>query len=241
MSSYIDKKFWENSLKKLDWYSLLQNDFNRLEELAKDEKDYDKRKLIKKDAYNSIIATIKNDSLPIAKTGDNLDIKRKPIDTIVIHHTNNKPDMTLEKLNAMHLMILYGKYYANKSKKTKQPVWSGHFYNDQQVFWGYHWLIRSDGTTQQILKDNYIGWHAGNWDINTRSIGICIDDDLNDKEPSLVVIKSIAKLIKDNYPDVSLNKVIGHCDVYKKTKCPGRLFRESWRQKLIDTIKLEVR
>ncbi|WP_327136623.1 N-acetylmuramoyl-L-alanine amidase [Streptomyces sp. NBC_01340] len=36
-----------------------------------------------------------------------------------------------------------------------------------------HYLVRSaDGHVAQCLKERDIAWHAGNWDYNTRSIGI---------------------------------------------------------------------
>lgn len=42
---------------------------------------------------------------------------------------------------------------------------------DKQV--SAHYLVRSkDGHVAQCVTDQNIGWHAGNWDYNTRSIGI---------------------------------------------------------------------
>lgn len=35
-----------------------------------------------------------------------------------------------------------------------------------------HYTIRDDGYKYQSLSDINIGWHAGNWDYNTESIGI---------------------------------------------------------------------
>jgi len=235
MTDYINQNFWRESLTKPDWYNLLLDDFKRLEKLAENEKDYDKRKAIKHDAFQSMVNAINENRLPIAQTGDDLDFERKTIDTIVIHHTNNKPGMKLDWLNAMQMILLYGKYYADKPD-FRGSVWSGHFLGGKQVFWAYHWFIRQDGLAERILDDKYIGWHAGNWDINTKSIAICIDDDLNDKEPSDTVIKSIAKLIVDNYPNMKTEKIIGHCDVFD-TKCPGRLFNESWKRKMINLIE----
>lgn len=241
MSDYVDENYWREALTKQTWYLLLKDDFNRLEQLANKENDYDKRKQIKNEAYSLVEEAVRNVSLPLAESGDNLDVERKPIDTIVIHHTKNKPGMTLERLNAMQLLRIYGMYYANPTDEREvyfkgQPVWSGHFYNGQQVFWGYHWLVRKDGTTEQILKDEYIGWHSGNWDTNTRSIGICIDDDLTNKEPSDTVISTVANVIHKHYPSISSANIVGHCDVNKQTECPGHLFHEGWQQKLREYI-----
>jgi hypothetical protein len=241
MTDYIDEAFWRETLGKPNWYLLLNDDFKRLERLAEKETDYAKRKQIKDKAYRLVEEAVGTGRLPMAKMGDNLDAERKPIDTIVIHHTKNKPGMTLERLNAMQLLRIYGGYFTNptdpKEKHLKgQPVWSGHFYNSKQVFWCYHWLVRENGISERILDDDYIGWHAGNWDINTRSVGICIDDDLSEKEPSEAVIQSIADTIHQNYPQVRKIKIIGHCEVNHNTECPGNLFIESWKNKLLDRL-----
>jgi len=235
MTDYINKKFWKETLAKPDWYIDLVSDFRRLEVLAEAEKDYTKRKAIKRDTYESIENALKTSQLPLAESGEDLDAERKPIDTIVIHHTNNRPGMTLYRLNAMQVLLLYGKYYKGQPG-CHDPIWSGHFYKGQQVFWAYHWLVRKDGKIEHILDDEYIAWHAGNWDINTRSVAICIDDDLNDKEPGSAVIESIANIISNHYPFVKPKNIIGHCDVFD-TKCPGALFNKSWRQKIIKQVE----
>jgi hypothetical protein len=243
MTDYIDENYWRNALTQPTWYLLLKDDFERLEELAKSESNYDKRKRIKEKAYGLVDEAIASGSLPIAKKGENLDIERKPIDTVIIHHINNKPGMKLNRLNAMQLLRIYGKYYARpsdpKEKHLKgQPVWSGHFYDFKQVFWCYHWLVRENGTREQILKDSYIGWHAGNWEVNTRSVGICIDDDLTDKEPNDAILSSIADTIKNQYPAVDGSRIMGHCEVNESTTCPGDSFHKTWRQKLLDKLYL---
>lgn len=220
MGKFIDEVYWRQALMQPDWYITLSEDFQRLEKLAELESDYSRRKLIKGEAYELVESMLKQDLIPLAINGDNLDSSRLPIDTAVIHHTKNTPGMTLDRLNAMQLLRVYGMYYANPRDETElhfkgSPVWSGHFYNGQQVFWVYHWLIRDDGKAEQILKDEYIGWHSGNWNINTRSIGICIDDDLTDKEPSDAVIEGVADVIRKHYPSIISDNIIGY-DANKK-------------------------
>ncbi len=242
MNNYIDEAFWREALSKSNWYLILNDDFERLEKLAKKETDYAKRKQIKDKAYGLVEEAVSTGRLPMAARGDNLDFERKPIDTIVIHHTRNKPKMTLERLNAIQLLRIYGRYFTNptdpKEKHLKgQQIWSGHFHNDRQVFWGYHWLIREDGMSERILSDDYIGWHAGNWDVNTRSVGICIDNDLSEKEPSETVIQSLADTIRQHYPVVDNAKIVGHSEVNNDTECPGQLFMESWKHRLVAKLQ----
>jgi N-acetyl-anhydromuramyl-L-alanine amidase AmpD len=101
------------------------------------------------------------------------------------------------------------------------------------VFWGYHWLMRKDGSFENLLPDNQIGWHAGNWDINKRSIGICLDNDYENKDPKDETLQKLADFIKDNYP----NKVtIGHCEARRGTICPGKNFLDGWKKNLLSYI-----
>jgi N-acetyl-anhydromuramyl-L-alanine amidase AmpD len=141
--------------------------------------------------------------------------------------------MTLNRLNAVQLIRIYGRYYNDpttpKERDIKgQPVWSGHFYNGRQVFWGYHWLIRANGEAIKLLDDDKIGWHAGDWDVNRRSVAVCFDDDLDNKEPSKAALKSTKEIIKYYEPKAEL---IGHKDAKPTTTCPGALF-SSWKAKL---------
>ncbi len=52
MTNILDEDFWREALSKPTWYLLLNDDFERLEQLAKNESDYDKRKQIKDKAYS---------------------------------------------------------------------------------------------------------------------------------------------------------------------------------------------
>lgn len=240
MAEYLDEAIWWTALGKPDWYIRLHDDFKRLELLAEQQENNPSHKQIKGEAYALVERALRENHLPLGVSGEDFDRERRPIDTIVIHHTKNAPGITLDQLNAMQLLRIYGDYYANPTEDQRflrgQPVWSGHFYNDRQVFWGYHWLIRTDGTTEQILDDQYIGWHAGNWDINSRSIGICIDDDLSGHAPSNLVISTIARVIQDRYPQVQPEHIIGHRGANPSTSCPGDTFHTVWQPLLLNAI-----
>lgn len=232
----VDKQLWTDALQKPDWYLYIADDFKKLEDFAS-KQDHQTKADIKDTVYRLVEEAYESGAMPLATSGENLDKERNPIDTVVIHHTSGKPGMSLNRLNAIQLLRIYGMYYADpadpKEKHFKgKPVWSNHFYKDRQVFWGYHWLIRNDGTAEQILEDCYLGWHAGNWEVNTRSVGICIDDDLSEKEPSEIVLHKVAKIIKENYPNIEL---FGHGEV-RDTTCPGKLFKTTWKQKLNDLL-----
>ena len=126
-----------------------------------------------------------------------------------------------------------------KEKGLKeQAVSSGHIRNGKQVFYPYQWLIRKDGSIEQLLFDNEIGWQAANWEINCKSIAIVFDNDYENSVPSDIELKSAALLIREKYPQVKKENIIGHCEVNIKTTCPSNLFlpqdnRKGWKQDLI--------
>ena len=107
---------------------------------------------------------------------------RKDIDTVIIHHTHNKPGITKERLSVMELLRLYAPYFSNPTYEfdkviKDKPIYSGHFRDNKQVFYPYHWIIRTDGRVERLLLDKEIGWHCGNWDINCRSVAIVFDNE----------------------------------------------------------------
>jgi len=235
---------WWDALGKPNWYIRLVKDFKQLELRAEQQENDPNHKEIKGEAYTLVERALRENHVLLGVSGEDFDRERRPIDTIVIHHTKNSPGMTLDRLNAMQLLRIYGEYYANPTEDQRflrgQPIWSGHFYNDRQVFWGYHWLIRTNGAAEQILGDQYVGWHAGNWSVNTRSIGICIDNDLSNEAPSKTVLNAVVGIIRRHYQDVPSANIIGHHDANFSTACPGNLFYAVWRQQLITALGSDI-
>lgn len=223
----IDKQKWINALNQPNWYEILLPEFNELELLASKEADYHKRKAIKNQAYQIIEDALNNNIIRLAEKGLDFDTERLPIDTVVIHHTANLPGMHLQRLNAIQLLRIYSRKYYNDITTRGLPVWSGHFYHGRQVFWGYHWFIKNDGSVIKLLDNTAIGWHAGDWNINRRSIGICFDDDLTNKEPTPEAIFAVNEIL-GSYKHF---KLIGHKDVNPSTSCPGSLFESNWKVK----------
>lgn len=176
----------------------------------------------------------------------NFDEDRLPIDRIVIHHTAQEGGFTLPGLNALEFLRLYVPRFQKDDMDvrypngTGKPIYSGHFdENGQQVFYPYHWLVNGQtGAQQRLLSDNLIGWHAGNWNMNCRSVAIAIDDDLTDHDPTPAALESAAAILAEHYRGVglSLETVIGHCAV-TNTSCPGNTFDpedgSGWHQALL--------
>ena len=236
----FDEDKWEKAIQNPDWYLRLLPDYKRLikklEKSDKATKDNFKEKV-----YNFFEKHLAQKSIVLGTTGTNWDSERRPVDTIVIHHTKNSPGITWQRLNAMQLLRIYAIYYSSPTEAERQikgkPIYSNHFRNDQQVFYTYHWLVRMDGSIERLLDDHQIGWQAGNWDVNCRSIGICLDNDFESSTPSEGVLNSVGKLIKQYYPDIKPDKILGHREVNSKTTCPGNVFLTSWKSVLLSKIK----
>ena len=118
-----------------------------------------------------------------------------------------------------------------------EPVWSGHFRQGQMVFFAYHWLIRPDGTCERLLEDSAIGWHAGNWNINTRSIGLALSGNYEHTPPPETQIAAVARLIKTQYPEISSTHILGHRELRSDLTCPGNAFLNGWKETLLQLLQ----
>lgn len=240
MNEYFDELKWSQALKSPTWYIELKPEYDRLINLIKLVPA--NRHLIKEAIYSFFERALADAAVSLAPTGPNMDAERKPVDTIVIHHTKNSPGMSWRRLSAMHLIRLYTGYEGRKENQEKikmerKPIYSNHFrkhsFGEEQVFYSYHWLIREDGDCERLLKDEEIGWQAGDWDINCRSVAICIDNDHENSSPSPVVIEAIARLIKSRYSHIQPERIFGHREINKNTTCPGNFFLPEWKEKLL--------
>lgn len=90
-----------------------------------------------------------------------------------------------------------------------------------------HYGIGEDGTKYQWVDETDTAYHCGNWDINTKSIGIEHEDDGNYNGPrSDVLYQSSAELVADicdyyNLP-VDAEHIRPHHDFFA-TACPDAL------------------
>lgn len=118
--------------------------------------------------------------------------KYNSVDTIVLHYTSNKGDTAINN----------GNYFARVTTKTSA-----------------HYFIDREGVIVKSVNRNRIAWHAGNWKMNTRSIGIelcdIVDKPISAKQKK--ALKWLIKSIKKQCPNV--NDIIRHYDVTGK-QCP---------------------
>jgi hypothetical protein len=240
----FNQTYWEGLITKPTWY-FAYVDFRdwASDRLGKDSKELkDLTKQLRSFFEQALLAG----KVALASEGPNLDKERKPVDTVVIHHTSSEPGERLSYMNAIQLLNIYAPYFANptdpKEKFLKgQPLWSNHVQNGRAVFYAYHWLMRMDGSFERLLKDKQLGWHAANWDINTHSVAICLDNDYEHQDPPQEVLQKLAGFITKNYPGVAAENIIGHKEAAKAagkdTICPGGNFLDGWKSILLELVE----
>ena len=237
MARQVDHKYWRQQLLKPDWYVELYPEFVKIEKELTASEDRSQRQSLKEEVYQLVETALIEKTLPLAQDGPEHDAERRMVDTLVFHHTKNQPGMTLTRLNAIHCLRLYAAYYFSCKDRQDddfklygQALWSNHFQNDQQVFYGYHWLIRQDGQPLRLLSDESIAWHAGCWHVNTRSIAMAFDDNLHGGRPTEAALRTAVRLIKTHYPAVRAETIIAHSDVRSLS---DQLSMAAWRDRFL--------
>ena len=234
----FQQSYWEEQLLYPDWYVRLEDELQaRFFPIVHSDPQL---KAYRNKVYALIANMVEKKRLPLAEHGPNLDIQRQPLQTIVIHHTEEAPDIDLGRLSAIGLIRQYAYQYLAGNvlghRVKRQPIWSGHFRQGSMVFFAYHWLVRSDGTAERLLEDEYIGWHAGNWEMNTHSIGIALSGNFEHAVPSLTQIEAVAHLINKHYPCLDSKHIIGHREVREGITCPGAYFLNGWKATLLQRL-----
>ncbi|GAC1656724.1 MAG: hypothetical protein NVS4B7_01000 [Ktedonobacteraceae bacterium] len=233
------RDYWADKLQYADWYVRLADELREFFfPLVHDDPQL---KAFRHEVYELIEEMLASQRIPLAERGPDLDAERKPIDTVVIHHTEEEPEMRLSKLSAIGLVRQYAfEYLENEVPGRRvrgEPIWSGHFRNGRMVFFAYHWLVRTDGTALRLLEDEYIGWHAGHWETNTRCIGIALAGNYEYGVPPLPQIEGVVKVMRNNYSSIDSSRIVGHREVRVGVSCPGAYFLHGWKERLLDEGK----
>ena len=173
------------------------------------------------------------------------------VDSIVVHHTTTDT-LTIWELEAFSLLRLYLPLFMDKDgvglpfikfliqmhpQLQDQPLApaSGHFMirrNEEGVeervhtFVGYHYMIYPDGTVVELLDQDYVGFHAGNYPVNIRSIGIALVGDFSHTEPTPAAQAALKELVTTLNQQLGVQYIDGHSKVRKSgpTVCPGGWF-----------------
>lgn len=123
-------------------------------------------------------------------------------DTILLHHSAiNDETPQAQRIISSHL----------RNPKIRQAA-------------AYHYLVERSGLKVQLHDENFIGYHAGNYKWNPRSIAVCIAGDLTRRPMTPEQEKSFAELMFDiqtrwGIPD---SNILLHREVrLMPTACPG--------------------
>lgn len=244
MAKFFDESKWRAAIAKPDWYGALYPEIKSLRRQWENSNEPNST-TIKSEVRKFFEAALLDNSLALAETGPNLDAERKPIDTIVIHHTSAEPGYRLSYMNAVQMLNVYVPYFNNPSESIPgegrlkgSPLWSNHVRNGRTVFYLYHWLMRMDGKFERLLEDNELGWHAANWDINCRSVGICLDSNYERQDPSDDILQKLGSFIAEHYPKTLTTRIFGHREVSQHpTTCPGASFMGGWKLQLLEFVR----
>jgi len=229
---------WESRLIYPDWYIRVEDE---LRSLFFPVVHHDAQlKAFRHKVYDLVAELLESKRMPLAERGPDLDQERRPVDTIVIHHTEEEPGIRLTKLSAIGLVRQYAFEYLADNVRGEhvrgEPVWSGHFRQGEMVVFAYHWLIRPEGTAERLLEDTAIGWHAGNWAVNTSSAGIALSGNYETDTPPHTQIEAAARIIREYYPQVARGSIVGHREVAAGITCPGAYFLDVWKQMLLNLV-----
>lgn len=104
-----------------------------------------------------------------------------------------------------------------------------------------HYAIGNDGSIGWGIDEDEVAWHAGNWPINQKSIGIETSNSAvgGDWPVSQAAFDSLCKLVADiakrnNLGTLVSGQNIGYHSMYAATACPGPTLKARF-QELIDT------
>ncbi len=232
------EQYWRDQLQHPDWYIRLEDYLRK--DIFPVVHDNPALSLQRNRFYDVVTQMLIDRQIPLATSGPNLDSERQPIDTVVIHHTEENPDISLGKLSAIGFIRQYAQryldddIYGHKGLKG-QPIWSGHFRNGEMVFFAYHWLVRPDGTTDRLLDDQYVGRHA--LDLNPKSIGISLSGNYEHSTPPEEQVIATGKIIKESYPFIKPTRIFGHLEVMQQRTCPGNQFIRGWKGTILEAVK----
>lgn len=243
MAEFFDEVRWNRIITKPDWYVQLGDELAALRRQW-ETVDTDATHRMKHEVRSFFCAALQDGRLALGSSGEDLDAPRQPIDTVVVHHTSARPGYDLDYMGAVQLLNIYVPRYSQPGPHGQnlkgQPIWSNHVRNGKPVFYVYHWLLRMDGTAERLLQDNELGWHAANWDVNRRSVGICLDNDYEHADPSPETITQLGQFIAEHYPQVAPERIFGHGEVSNHpTACPGGGFvtGTGWKQQLLAAVR----
>ncbi len=90
------------------------------------------------------------------------------------------------------------------------------------LYGGYHYLIEASGEVRQYRKDNEVGAHCYQQDMNRKSIGICLAGHFDIQKPTPMQIYALRDLLKKVFKNNNIDKIYPHNKFAAYKSCPGK-------------------
>jgi len=103
---------------------------------------------------------------------------------------------------------------------------------------GYHFLIEPSGETIWCRKENEVGAHCKEQNMNYRSLGICLTGNFDIEEPTpnqKASLKNLLSLLLKKY-SLTTDQIKFHRDYVTYKTCPGNWWS---REKLVSIINMQ--
>ena len=138
-------------------------------------------------------------------------------DFLKINEVNYKWAGELQKRSKTDMIVLH---HAEASSCSAQNIHQWHL-NNGWIGFGYHYLIRKDGSIYTGRPEWAVGAHAQGY--NSRSIGVCFEGRYTVENMPSAQIKAGQELISYLKNKYHITDVKKHCEV-NNTDCPGKNF-----------------
>jgi hypothetical protein len=99
---FFDEAKWRAAIAQPDWYVRLYPELKKMR--GGRESESKRAASMKQEVRDFFEAALLESRVALAASGPDLDAERRPIDTIVIHHTSAEPGYRLSRMNAVQLL-----------------------------------------------------------------------------------------------------------------------------------------
>lgn len=145
-------------------------------------------------------------------TGSLLGGTRRPVTTIVVHHTAGVASDDIRQVSS-EISRLHRRKFRKMGKSVGLHV-------------AYHFLITPNGKVWKTRDPDDVGHHAGNWNVNKYSIGICLAGDFSKHKPTRAQVQALDRLVRRLQGERRISKVIPHSYCRATLCCGEYLSRE---------------
>jgi hypothetical protein len=170
---------------------------------------------------------------PGPDTEGTYDVGRKQIDRIVLHHTVTPPNASWRTISEIHRDNIYGTNYPHSYHTDPET--------GEETFVVYHFLVYfrgmnpdGGGLVRRCLRDDEIGWHAGDKDANQRSVAFSFVGDFRHHTPTEEQLRAVAEQAAGYDREIGGRLLVRLHSEESATACPARV--GEYRDRLIDLI-----